>query len=743
MPNELMARRLRWASISVGAAFVLYALFIGYSQNRLLDRITGSKLDGVQVYFEERAQQEAAELRHRADAMSATIAKLSASHLENSQSFNITKEGIALTLEPFMDYSEIAAIEIVDKASQPYASMWRSEGKTVFRADYVMPPAFREKFNLSVRVPAVFEGTTQGYVTLFVNDQASLERKAKIKAGLTQAAQAELALLRGHFLGTAGPQGLVLLAGLAFVVFASRAIARSYGLIDAQRAELAAFNLTLEAKVRNRTQALEDAEAENRRINGELRTSEAELLTMVESLRRKDEDLRYQAFHDALTGLPNRALFLDRIDQSLATAARDGEIRGVIFFDLDHFKIVNDTLGHEAGDTLLKEVSQRIKQCLRKSDTVARLGGDEFVVLLGHAGSPEAYAIVAQKIIAAVSEPLGLCGNEVRVGCSLGIACFPADSDDAADLMKHADLAMYQAKSAGRGRYSFFQPEMTELSAQRLRDENALRHALSHGELELFYQPKISLQTQALCGVEALVRWRHPQRGLVPPGEFIPLAEATGLIVALGDWAMEQACRQIAAWRAMGLDEIKIAVNVSARQLQSADLVQRILALTQQYGVSPSSLELELTESVVMAKPELAARIFSALRETGLTIAIDDFGTGYSSLAYLRRLPIDVLKIDRSFVATVDSDAADGEIVKAILTLARSLHLSVVAEGVETAGQAGFLATHGCPVAQGYHFARPQPAEELTRWLRSRPGRSAPADTDNAQLNGAAGAVIA
>ena len=720
MATNLIARRLRWASLAVGAAFVLYAVFIGYSQNRLLDRITGTKLDGVQVYFEERARQEAAELQHRAAAMSATIAKLSANQLENSQSFNITKEGIAATLEPFMDYNEIAAIEIVDRDSRPYASMWRSEGKTVFRADYVMPPAFRERFALSVRAPAIADGATQGHVTLYVNGEASLERRAGIKAGLARAAEAELSLLRSHFVGTMVPQVVVLLAGLGFVVFSSRAIARSYGLIDAQRGELAAFNVTLEAKVLARTRELEDAAAENRRINGDLRSSQEELLTMVDTLRRKDEDLRYQAFHDALTGLPNRALFLDRIDHSLATAKRHGEIRGVVFIDLDYFKVVNDTLGHEAGDSLLKVASQRIKECLRKSDTVARLGGDEFVVLLGHAPTPETYAIVARKIIATVSEPLMLCGNEVRIGASVGIACFPADSQDAGDLMQHADLAMYQAKSAGRGRYSFFQSEMTTLSAHRLKLESELRHALAHGEMQLHYQPKIVLGTHDVCGVEALVRWRHPVRGLVPPGEFIPLAEATGLIVPLGDWVMEEACRQSAAWQAMGLAGSKVAVNVSARQLQSADLVQRIVALTTQYGISPSSLELELTESVVMAKPDEVAGIFSALRETGVTIAIDDFGTGYSSLAYLRRLPVDVLKIDRAFIATADSDEADGAIVKTILALARSLRLSVVAEGVETGSQAAFLAANGCPVAQGYHYARPLPADEMTRWLRAR-----------------------
>jgi EAL domain-containing protein (putative c-di-GMP-specific phosphodiesterase class I) len=327
---------------------------------------------------------------------------------------------------------------------------------------------------------------------------------------------------------------------------------------------------------------------------------------------------------------------------------------------------------------------------------------------------------VAQKVIANLSLPMELAGETVQVGASVGIACFPYDGESAVELMKHADMAMYEAKSAGRGRYCFFQDSMTSTSVQRLQLETELRHAISHGELQLFYQPKILLGSNRLCGVEALVRWRHPQRGLVPPMEFIPIAEATGLIAPLGDWVLEEACRQSAAWKAQGLGAIRIAVNISAKQMQQGGLVERVVALTRQYGISPSDLEVELTESAIMANVQECARIFTALREIGVLVAMDDFGTGYSSLAYLRRLPLDILKIDRSFVANADRDESDAEIVKMIISLARTLKLDVVAEGVETEGQAAFLRASGCGSAQGFFYSRPQAAADLEKWLRER-----------------------
>jgi diguanylate cyclase (GGDEF)-like protein/PAS domain S-box-containing protein len=440
----------------------------------------------------------------------------------------------------------------------------------------------------------------------------------------------------------------------------------------------------------------------------------------ITEMRRKELHIRHLAFHDALTGLPNRPLLLDRLDQAIASARRDRDPLGLMFIDLDRFKAINDSLGHDAGNSLLKEVADRLSRCLRQADTVARLGGDEFVVLLRRVDMPENYGTVAQRIIASLSMPMTLDGYVVQIGASIGIACFPDDGRDSSELMKHADAAMYAAKAAGRGSYRFFQPSMTDKAMQRLQLEMQLRSAVPNGELELFYQPKVSLDTGVVCGLEALVRWRHPRLGLLPPGEFVPLAEATGIIGALGDWVLEEACRQASAWLAGGLGRIRIAVNISVRQMQRNDLVERIVGLTQQYRIAPSDLEVELTESVLMASPQEIAGVLTRLRDIGVVVGIDDFGTGYSSLAYLRRLPIDLLKIDRSFVSNADRDEGDAQVVKLILALARALKLDVVAEGVETESQAAFLRSCGCSTAQGYLYSRPQPAAKIEEWLRDR-----------------------
>ncbi|MCM5678827.1 EAL domain-containing protein [Schlegelella sp. S2-27] len=445
----------------------------------------------------------------------------------------------------------------------------------------------------------------------------------------------------------------------------------------------------------------------------------------ITEMRSKEERIRHLAFHDTLTGLPNRTLLQDRLEHAITAAQRTGEPLGLMFIDLDRFKSINDSLGHEAGDALLKEVAQRLANSLRKSDTVARLGGDEFVVLLPRVGMPHNYGLVAQKLIEALSKPIILDGNAMQVSASIGIACFPDDGIDTMALMKNADAAMYAAKVGGRGTYRFFQPAMTSLAVERLNFEMQLRGAVANGELELFYQPKISLDSGVACGVEALVRWHHPTLGMIPPVEFIPVAEATGIIDALGDWVLEEACRQLRAWRLAGLGTIKIAVNVSARQLQQSDLPEYIASLAQKYEISACDLEVELTESVLMANPEEISGVLSRLRGIGVLVAIDDFGTGYSSLAYLRRLPIDVLKIDRSFVMNADRDESDGQVVKLILGLGSALQLAIVAEGVETEAQAAFLKSCGCTTAQGYLYARPQPAAQLETWLRKHAGPAA------------------
>jgi diguanylate cyclase (GGDEF)-like protein/PAS domain S-box-containing protein len=440
----------------------------------------------------------------------------------------------------------------------------------------------------------------------------------------------------------------------------------------------------------------------------------------ITELRKKDEHIRHLAFHDPLTGLPNRALLLDRLEHALVFAQRESEQLGVMFIDLDRFKHINDTLGHDIGDGLLQEVARRLSHCLRQSDTVARMGGDEFVILLEHVDEPEIYAGLAKKIIASLCAPMTIGDHTLQVGASIGIACFPEDGADAVTLMKHADAAMYAAKAGGRSTYRFFQAVMTEKAGQRLHLEMELRNAVGNGELELFYQPRVMLATGAACGVEALVRWRHPQRGLVPPDDFISVAEETGIIHELGNWALEEACRQSRAWQKQGLGRIRIAVNISAKQLQEDDLAERIANLTRKYAISPSDLEVELTESVIMANPEKISGIFARLRQIGVMVAVDDFGTGYSSLAYLRRLPIDVLKIDRSFVMNADRDEGDAQIVRIIIALAQALKLEVVAEGVETASQAEFLRASGCSMMQGFLYARPQPAAATAAWLQAQ-----------------------
>lgn len=436
----------------------------------------------------------------------------------------------------------------------------------------------------------------------------------------------------------------------------------------------------------------------------------------ITELRRKDEHIRHLAFHDALTGLPNRSLMQDRLKHAVERARRKGSRLSVTFMDLDRFKAINDGLGHDVGDLLLQEVAARIKGRLRAADTVARLGGDEFVVLMEDLPDSGNCAALAEQIIAELARPMQLRGHTVEVGASMGMAFYPEDGNDAWQLMKHADMAMYAAKEAGRSTYRFFQPDMLERASARLTMQTELRQAISDKQLELYYQPRVAMATGESLAVEALVRWNHPVRGLLAPIEFIPLAEECGLIRELGDWVLDEACRQGALWQSTGR-HIRIAVNVSARQLDEGDLVARIVELAGQHGIAPALLEVELTESAVMTNPEHAAGVLARLREIGVTVAVDDFGTGYSSLAYLRRLPIDVLKIDRSFVKDAESNDEDAQIVKTILALGEVLRLTVVAEGIETGGQARLLQSVGCELAQGFHYSRPLPVPEIEAWL--------------------------
>ena len=438
------------------------------------------------------------------------------------------------------------------------------------------------------------------------------------------------------------------------------------------------------------------------------------------------EKLRQIAFHDALTGLANRALLLDRLEHAISLAGREGKNLGLMFLDLDRFKAVNDTFGHDVGDALLKEVAQRLGQCRRAADTVARMGGDEFVLLLEHAGDKALYAGLAEKIIASLSTPMTIAGCPVQIGASIGVACFPEDGADPLQLMKSADAAMYAAKSAGRGAFRFFQPVMTEAAAQKQKQEAELRAAPGNGQLELFFQPLVMLDSARPIALEALLRWRHPLLGLMPPQDFIPLAEESGLIAELDRWVLEQTCRQIAAWHGRGLVRLPVSVNISSREW--ASLAERLQSLRRRYGVGVEELEIEMSERAVMADPESTRILLESLRNTGVSVTLDNFGTGFSSLAHLGSWPLSALKIHRSFIlgsGLAEAErAGEPQTVRGILALGRGLGLKVLAEGVETAGQAELLGTMGCTAGQGYHFARPMPADETGEWLKSLPAHA-------------------
>jgi diguanylate cyclase (GGDEF)-like protein len=438
-------------------------------------------------------------------------------------------------------------------------------------------------------------------------------------------------------------------------------------------------------------------------------------------LALRDSELRYRelAHHDALTGLPNRILFEDRLQEALHRARRHGRIVGLLFIDLDRFKDINDSLGHGAGDQLLKAVTARLKHSLRESDTVARLGGDEFTVLLDELGTTQSAGDVAAKLRSTLAAPFMLGEHQVTVTASIGISCFPQDGPDPLALLKNADAAMYRAKDQGRDGFQFFSSQMNADSLDRLVMTNELRGALERGEFLLDYQPIVDLASGEVCALEALVRWNHPVHGLVPPARFIPLAENSALIVPIGDWVLKTACAQMKEWLGKGFALRRMAVNLSARQFKDKDLGVRIPAILRETGLAPEFLELELTESMVMEHPEEAARVMHALHRSGIRLAIDDFGTGYSSLSYLKRFPIDFLKIDRSFIHDIPEDADDIAITKAILALARNLNLRVIAEGVETAQQHAFLRAEGCDEAQGYLLCRPAAPREIERFLAS------------------------
>jgi len=430
------------------------------------------------------------------------------------------------------------------------------------------------------------------------------------------------------------------------------------------------------------------------------------------------ERLDYLSNHDPLTELPNRALFLDRLAQALPRARWHERVVAVLCLDLDRFKIINDTLGHDVGDRLLQATAERLKQCVREGDTVARVGGNELAIILADVAAVEDIPRVARKILEAHSLPFAIEGRELFASASVGISLYPNDGEGAQSLLKNANIAMHRAKDHGGNNYQFYSVQMAARSAERLELENSLRRALERGEFVLHYQPQLDLATGAITGVEALVRWQHPDLGLVSPLQFIPLAEETGLIVPLGEWVLHTACAQNRAWQGQGLTPMRVSVNLSGRQFQQQNLADRVARALDETGLAPSYLDLELTESILIHETETAISTLQQLDRMGTGILIDDFGTGYSSLSYLKRFPIGTLKIDRSFVRDIATDPNDAAIVTAITTMAHSLGMKVIAEGVETQDQLEFLRDRNCDAMQGYYLSRPIPAEDMSRFLK-------------------------
>ncbi|TXT33823.1 MAG: Diguanylate cyclase/phosphodiesterase with PAS/PAC sensor(S), partial [Comamonadaceae bacterium] len=432
-----------------------------------------------------------------------------------------------------------------------------------------------------------------------------------------------------------------------------------------------------------------------------------------------EQQLFHQATHDALTGLFNRACFKDRLQHAIHNAHRSGDNLSVIFIDLDNFKVVNDTLGHDIGDKLLKRLAQRMRSALRESDSVARFGGDEFVILIEQTATSQDRDAVVHKLFEALTQPCDIDTHRLFPGCSLGIAVYPCDGSNVDTLMRNADTAMYVAKAQGRNGYRFFNAEMNVETQAWMALSNDLHLALEQQQFSLHYQPKICINTDTLEGMEALIRWRHPERGMISPAHFIPVAEKNGLIGAIGNWVLNEACRQASSWLSQGFDPGCIAVNLSAAQCKGGLLPTQVQRTLEAHGLSSQHLEVEITEGVVMADAEESIRSLWKLRDMGVQVSIDDFGTGYSSLSYLTRLPVHKLKIDKAFVDGIETHASDLQIVRTIIAMAHALNLVVVAEGVETAGQREALRAAGCDQFQGYLYSRPLPPNEIQALLAS------------------------
>ncbi len=438
----------------------------------------------------------------------------------------------------------------------------------------------------------------------------------------------------------------------------------------------------------------------------------------VSAARNLSRQLSHQAAHDSLTDLPNRSLLNYRLAEAVSTVHRHKSSLAILYLDLDRFKHINDSLGHVIGDRLLQSVALRLTECVRAADTVSRLGGDEFVILMTDIARDQEAAALAEKVLQALRAPYVLDEHELHVSASIGIALCPRDGADAEALLRNADSAMYEAKERGRNNFQFYRKDLNASATARQSLESALRHAIARRELELYYQPIMEIRSGVMSGAEALVRWRHPELGFTLPARFIGIAEESGLIVPIGHWVLREACSRTKAWQAAGNPRLRMAVNVSAVELRSKAFVEGVAAVLRETGLDPAFLELELTETFLMEDSESTAVVLKELKGLGVHLALDDFGTGYSSLSYMRRFPIDALKIDRSFVSDLTTDADDASVVSAVITMGKSLHMRVVAEGVETREQFSFLESHECPEAQGYFFSRPVASEQFAALMR-------------------------
>ncbi|MCW9013633.1 MAG: EAL domain-containing protein [Gammaproteobacteria bacterium] len=455
------------------------------------------------------------------------------------------------------------------------------------------------------------------------------------------------------------------------------------------------------------------------------------LVRDITERRLAEEQIAYLAYHDNLTGLPNNRLFRDRLEQGIAHAERSNSKLAVLFLDLDRFKLINDSMGHSVGDELLQITSERLIEGVRRSDSVAlnmatlntsvaRLGGDEFTIMLEDIEDISSVSRVAERLIENVGKPFELSNQEVHISTSIGVAIYPEDGSDAGMLLKNADVAMYHAKDQGRNNFQFFNESMNAASHEQLMLENNLHKALKNKELCLYYQPQVNIISGELIGMEALIRWKHPERGFISPGVFIPIAEETGLIMEIGEWVIREACEQGARWIKEGYKIVKISVNLSAKQLKEPKLCDMIDSVLSETGMNPEFLGIELTESAIILEPEIALLRLDRIKSLGISLSLDDFGTGYSSLSYLKRFPIDTLKIDQAFIRDVTVDQEDASLVKAIISMAHGLGMDVVAEGVEVQEQLEFLGVNACDTIQGYLFSRPVPAEKVKQMLKKR-----------------------